>query len=112
MVAYLKQGKAVKGKKELSSFYEGVVYLFSSEVNKEIFLRNSSVNETQYGCWCVFLMGDSGDKVEIYPNIFKIVEDKLYLFFNSYFRNTLKRWNLNQVYLKGKANSNWKKGIQ
>jgi YHS domain-containing protein len=111
-VAYFKQGKAVKGKKELSFSYEGVVYLFSSKVNKEIFIKNPSANEPQYGGWCAFAMGDSGDKVEIDPNTFKIVDGKLYLFYNSYFRNTLKRWNLDQVYLKAKADSNWKKVIQ
>ena len=33
-VAYFKQGKAVKGKKEITASHEGVVYYFSMPVNK------------------------------------------------------------------------------
>jgi len=33
----------------------------------------------------------------------------LYLYYNAYFNNTLKSWNKDEVNLKAKANSNWKK---
>lgn len=111
-VAYFKQGKAVKGKKELTSTFEGVIYNFSSAVNKELFLKNPSAYEPQYGGWCAFAMGDSGEKVDINPETFKIIEGKLYLFYNAYFNNTLKSWNKNQSGLKTKADANWKKIIQ
>jgi len=54
-------------------------------------------------------MGSSGDKVEINPETFKILDGKLYLFYNAYFNNTLKSWNKDEVNLKKKAESNWKK---
>ena len=111
-VAYFKQGKAVKGKKELTSTFEGVIYNFSSAANKELFLKNQSAYEPQYGGWCAFAMGDSGEKVDINPETFKIIEGKLYLFYNAYFNNTLKSWNKNQLGLKSKADANWKKIIQ
>lgn len=111
-VAYFKQGKAVKGKKELTSTFEGVIYNFSSAANKEFFLKNQSAYEPQYGGWCAFAMGDSGEKVDINPETFKIIEGKLYLFYNAYFNNTLKSWNKNQLGLKSKADANWKKIIQ
>jgi YHS domain-containing protein len=111
-VAYFKQGKGLKGKKELSCSHEGVVYLFSARVNKEIFIKNPSVYEPQYGGWCAYAMGDSGEQVEVDPSTFKIVDGKLYLFYNYYFRNTLKKWNVDQVHLKAKADSNWRKSIQ
>jgi hypothetical protein len=57
-------------------------------------------------------MGDSGEQVEVDPSTFKIVDGKLYLFYNYYFRNTLKKWNVDQVHLKAKADSNWRKSIQ
>ncbi|WP_051929333.1 YHS domain-containing (seleno)protein [Flavobacterium sp. 83] len=111
-VAYFKQGKAVKGKKELTATYEGVTYNFSMPVNKEYFLKNPLKYEPQFGGWCAYAMGDSGEKVEINPQTFKVVDEKLYLFYNAYFNNTLKSWNKDQANLKLKAEGNWKKTIK
>ncbi|MFE3872085.1 MULTISPECIES: YHS domain-containing (seleno)protein [Flavobacterium] len=111
-VAYFKQGKAVKGKKELIATYEGVTYNFSTAVNREYFLKNPLKYEPQFGGWCAYAMGDSGEKVEINPQTFKIVDEKLYLFYNAYFNNTLKSWNKDQANLKSKAEHNWKKIIK
>jgi YHS domain-containing protein len=41
-VAYFKQGTAVRGKKELAVFDQGVTYYFSSVGNKEEFKKNPS----------------------------------------------------------------------
>ena len=108
-VAYFKQKKAIKGKKELSFTYEGVTYNFSSKENKDTFSKTPAIYEPQYGGWCAFAMGSSGDKVEIDPETFKIIDNKLYLFYNAYFNNTLKSWNKDEKNLKTKADLNWKK---
>lgn len=108
-VGYFTQGKAIKGKKEFTTSYQGVVYKFSSSENKEAFLKNPSKYEPQYGGWCAYAMGSAGEKVEINPETFKIIDGKLYLFYNAYFNNTLKSWNKDQTNLKTKADNNWKK---
>jgi len=54
-------------------------------------------------------MGKSGEKVEIDPSTFKILNGKLYLFFNKYFNNTLKSWNKDEASLRTKADTNWQK---
>lgn len=108
-VAYFNQGKAVKGKKEILASYQGVIYKFSSNENKDAFLKNPSKYEPQYGGWCAYAMGSSGGKVEINPGTFKIIDGKLYLFYNEYFNNTLKSWNKDEDTLKSKADTNWKK---
>lgn len=108
-VAYFNQAKAVKGKKEISATYQGVIYKFSSNQNKDAFLKNPSKYEPQYGGWCAYAMGSDGGKVEINPETFKIVDGKLYLFYNQYFNNTLKSWNKDETNLKSKADTNWKK---
>ena len=108
-VAYFTQKKAVKGKKEIASTYEGVTYYFATQANKAAFAKNPSGYEPQYGGWCAFAMGDYGEKVEINPETFKILDGKLYLFYNAYFNNTLKSWNKDEVNLKKKADANWKK---
>lgn len=108
-VAYFKQSKAVKGKKEIALNHQGVIYYFSSQENKTTFEKKPTAYEPQYGGWCAYAMGDNGEKVEINPTTFKIIDNKLYLFYNAYFTNTLKSWNKDEVNLKKKADTNWKK---
>ena len=110
-VAYFTQKKAVKGKKELAVSFEGVIYYFSTQANKEAFTKNPTSYEPQYGGWCAYAMGAYGEKVEVDPGTFKIVNGKLFLFYNAYFNNTLKSWNKDEANLNKKADANWKKFI-
>jgi YHS domain-containing protein len=110
-VAYFNQRKAVMGKSTIASSYEGVVYYFSSQANKDAFAKSPVSFEPQYGGWCAYAMGSTGEKVEVDPETFKIVDGKLNLFYNAYFNNTLKSWNKDEVNLKKKADANWKKII-
>ncbi len=106
-VSYFSANKAVKGEASHSTNYQGLIYYFSSDANKKQFLANPSKYEPQYGGWCAFAMGDYGKKVEINPETFKIIDGKLYLFYNAYFNNTLKSWNKDEKNLKAKAEKNW-----
>jgi YHS domain-containing protein len=108
-VAYFKQQKAVEGKSSISAQVEGVNYRFMSEANKNIFLSNPQSFEPQYGGWCAYAMGAKGEKVEVDPETFKIVDGKLYLFYNRFFNNTLDTWNKNEAALKLNADKNWNK---
>lgn len=108
-VAYFKQNKAVKGKNEFSMTYEGIMYHFSTKENKELFIKNPIAFEPQYGGWCAYAMGAVGEKVAINPETFKIIDGKLYLFYNAFFNNTLKAWNKQEKVLMNKADNNWKK---
>ncbi len=106
-VAYFKLNKAVKGKNDFIINNDGVYYLFSSAENRDEFKKNASKYEPQYGGWCAYAMGAKGEKVSIDPETFKIVDNKLYLFYNSFFNNTLKSWNKDEPNLKTKADANW-----
>ena len=108
-VAYFKKGAAMKGKNELAVFDQGVTYYFSSVENKEEFKKSPSNYEPQYGGWCAYAMGKDGSKVEVDPGTFKIIDGKLYLYYNKFFNNTLKSWNKDEINLKSKADVNWKK---
>ena len=108
-VAYFKQSKAVKGRKEFSVYAEGVTYYLSSAENKEEFKKNFSMYEPQYGGWCAYAMGHDGTKVEVDPETFKIIDGKLFLFYNRLFNNTLKSWNKDEANLRSHADVNWKK---
>lgn len=111
-VAYFKQNKAMKGKKEFSASNAGITYYFSSNENKEAFKKSPDQYEPQYGGWCAYAMGAKGEKVEIDPGTFKITNNRLYLFYNKFFNNTLKDWNKDEMNLTNKANLNWKKITQ
>lgn len=108
-VAYFNQNKAVKGKKELAVVAEGITYYFSSVENKELFKKDYKKYEPQYGGWCAYAMGASGEKVEIDAETFKIVNGKLYLYYHSWVNNTLLKWNKEEASLKIKADANWMK---
>ncbi len=100
-----------KGSIKYAANHQGINYYFSSEKNKETFLANPSQYEPQYGGWCAYAMGDSGEKVKINPKAYKIVEGKLYLFYKKIFNNTLKSWNKNEAQLMPKADDYWWKII-
>lgn len=106
-VAYFTTGKPTKGNKDLVAVAEGVTYYFASTSNKEMFLKDYKKYEPQYGGWCAYAMGFSGEKVEIDPSTFKILNGKLYLFYHSWTNNTLNKWNKDEVDLKNKADKNW-----
>ncbi len=109
VVAYIKQGKAVKGSFANAVLYQGVKYYFASAANKEVFKSNAAAYEPQYGGWCAYAMGATGEKVDIDPETFKVVNGKLYLFYNRFLNNTLPKWNKDEASLKIKADANWKK---
>nr|WP_214460433.1 YHS domain-containing (seleno)protein [Flavihumibacter fluvii] len=110
-VAYFTQHKAIKGDKKYAASAEAVVYYFSSAGNKELFLKGYKKYEPQYGGWCAYAMGATGEKVEIDPETFKVVEGKLYLFYHSWTNNTLLKWNKEEASLKVKAYKNWQKMV-
>ncbi len=108
-VAYFTSSKAIKGKKEFTLVQDGATYRFASAANAAAFKKNPQMYEPQYGGWCAYAMGATGEKVEIDPETFKVLDGKLYLFYNAYFNNTLPKWNKDEAALKRKADDNWKK---
>lgn len=102
-------GKPVEGSKNYKAEYQGVTYYFADAVHLEQFRKLPAKYEPRYGGWCAYSMGNSGEKVPVDPKTFKIIEGKLYLFYNRYFNNTLKSWNKDEVNLKNKADANWQK---
>lgn len=108
-VSYIEQNKSVKGKKEFAVNVNGAIYYTSTAKNKELLQKNPSKYEPIYGGWCAFAMGDYGEKVEINPTTFKVIDGKTYLFYNKLFNNTLNSWNKNEDKLKKQADLNWKK---
>ena len=111
-VAYFMSNKAVEGKEDITTLYNGVTYRFATAQNKESFKADPAKYEPQYGGWCAYAMGAKGEKVEIDPQTFKITNGKLYLFYNKFFNNTLPEWNKDETHLKDNADKNWTKFVR
>lgn len=106
-VAYFTAHQAIKGDPKFAASADGVLYYFSSAENKTLFLKNYQQYEPQYGGWCAYAMGASHEKVEIDPETFKILDNKLYLFYHSWTNNTLLKWNKEEPRLKQSADQFW-----
>jgi YHS domain-containing protein len=104
--------KPQKGRTEHSYIHEGVKYQFANANNQALFIKNPAKYEPQYGGWCAYAMGNKGEKVEIDPETYKIVDGKLYLFFHPFYNNTLTDWNKDEKNLKQKADINWNRIIK
>ncbi|WP_106144780.1 YHS domain-containing (seleno)protein [Flagellimonas meridianipacifica] len=109
VVSYF-EDKAVEGKTEFSTKFDGVSYKFSSQGNLDMFTANPEKYAPQYGGYCAYAVAVSGKKVSINPETFEIRDDKLYLFYNKGKTNTLEFWKKESpVELQAKADVNWEK---
>jgi len=107
-VAYFTQGKALKGRKEISASHRGVTYYFASEDDRKLFAESPKKYVPTYGGWCATAMA-KGEKVEIDPTNFKVTDGRLFLFFKAFYANAIKDWNKDEPGQTAKADVNWKK---
>ena len=108
-VSYFTLGTATEGRKDLSYDLHGAMYRFATAQNRQLFIANPARYLPQYGGWCAYAMGETGEKVEIDPETYKIRNGKLYLFYHTWAVNTLPKWNKNEINLNIKADANWLK---
>jgi YHS domain-containing protein len=77
-VAYITQGKAVKGNPSFSSTYHGAIYHFASKADKADFDQSPGKFEPQYGAFCAgSLLRNQLHDVD--PNVFYVYKGRLYL---------------------------------
>ncbi len=101
---------AAKGSKKFITTFEEVQFKFTSEKNVKIFKSNPLKYTPQYGGYCAYAIGKTGEKVSINPKTFEIRDGKLYLFYNTWGTNTLKLWiEEGAKELQEKADQNWER---
>lgn len=109
VVAYF-SNKAIEGKNEFTTTYDGVKFKFTTKENLELFTKSPEKYLPQYGGYCAYAIGAKAKKVSINPETFEIRDGKLYLFYNAWGTNTLSLWNEEGAeQLKAKADANWQK---
>lgn len=102
-VAYVNDGKAVRGDGFILSEYKGQTYLFSSKDNKSEFDKNPEKFVPQFGGWCAF--GASvGKKFHADPEAFVVHKGKLYVNVN---KDILKKFKEDLDGNIAKAEKNW-----
>lgn len=102
-VAYFNDGRAVRGAEEFSLEYEGAMWLFTSQSNRDLFAQEPQKYAPQYGGYCSWAVGHGytapGD-----PEAWKVVDGKLYLNYN---QDVKKKWEQEAASLITEGNKNW-----
>lgn len=110
VVSYFNTGMAIKGNRTHISSLRGVTYFFASAENKKLFESDPARYLPQFDGYCALAVS-YGQKISIDPETFKIVNNKLYLFFNGKTNhrivNSLETWNRNEPKLLKKAEQLW-----
>lgn len=91
-VSYFVANKAVPGKPDYSSTYNGVTYYFAVPEGKRAFDMNPEKYLPAFGGWCAFGMAIE-DKFPIDPKSFKIVDGRLLVFLRNEKVDALALWN-------------------
>ncbi len=114
LIEYFINNKAIKGSSKFQYKYQGIKYIFLNEKNKSSFIENPQKYLPQYGGYCAYgLAMDSGidgnppGKYSINPETFKIIDNKLYLFYNFDGINALKAWEQNERESLEKSKKRW-----
>jgi len=111
LVSYFTDSKAVKGNSKYTANHNGSIFYFSSLDHKKAFKKNPSKYIPQFDGYCAYAVAAMNKKVPTNPETFKIVDGKLYLFFNDLYEgksfNTIEPWNADESNLLNTANGNW-----
>jgi len=91
-VAYFTESKPVEGSDSFTTQWSGATWKFSSQDHLDLFLAEPEKYAPQYGGYCAYGVAQES-LVKIEPEEWTIVEDKLYLNYNT------------------KLNTEWKKDI-
>lgn len=87
-VSYFGGSAPTKGNASISAQHDGATYYFASTANRDKFKSAPAKYAPQYGGFCA--MGVAlGKKLDVDPNAYRVVNDKLYLNVN---KDVQKRW--------------------
>jgi len=102
--------QAKPGNKAFTTTYDLVKFKFINAKNLATFKKNPLKYIPQFGGFCAYAMGKKAERVNINPETYEIRDKKLYLFYDSWFNNTAKKWTKeNTKKLQKQADINWEK---
>lgn len=111
VVSYFTANNATKGSSKFSASTNGATYYFASAKNQKAFKANPSKYLPQCDGYCAWGVSEKNTKFPSNPETFKVVNGKLYLFFNGDFKgspfNTLTEWNKDEKKNLASIDANW-----
>jgi YHS domain-containing protein len=102
-VAYFTESKAVQGSDQFITQYQGATYKFESAAHRDAFVANPAKYAPQYGGYCAYGVAH-GDKADVDPDAFTVVNGKLYMNYDKAVRFLWKRNIPSNI---TKADQNW-----
>jgi YHS domain-containing protein len=104
-VAYFTDQQARKGSDQITATHAGATYYFSTTEHRDAFLAGPDRYVPAYGGFCAYGVAQ-GHKVDIDPEAFRVVDDRLYL---NYSKGVQKRWLADVPGNIARADGNWQK---
>ena len=102
-VSYFKDGGPKQGKAKFHHFWNGAVWFFSSEGNRDAFAAEPAAFAPQYDGYCAWAASQNykrpGD-----PNVWQIVDNKLYL---KVHKGAQKKWRADIPTHIAQGDDNW-----
>lgn len=102
-VTYFREGRAVKGTDDFVYTWKGANWNFSSAENLAAFKANPENFAPQFGGYCAFAVAE-GHTASADPEVWTIVDGKLYLNYNTEVRS---RWKWDVPGNIAKGDKNW-----
>ncbi len=85
-VSYFTKGQAEKGSVEFAVEYDGLTYWLTDAAQKEAFAVAPARYAPAHRGWCSLMLTGSGNLAVANPESFKIVDDRLLLFWSGEFK--------------------------
>ncbi|MFU7528939.1 YHS domain-containing (seleno)protein [Qipengyuania sp. ASV99] len=98
------EGVPVEGSEEFTVRYEGYDYRFANEDNAKTFIEDPAKYAPAYGGYCAWAIGANDGLAPGDPQIYKIVDGKLYLNFSE---DVATRWNKDVPGFIAKGDANY-----
>lgn len=103
-VSFFDSGGPVKGNKDISLEYQGALWLFVDQENRDLFAGDPERYAPRYGGFCAWAVAEKQSRAPGNPKYWRIVDGKLYL---NYSRSVQEQW-LEDIHGHiERANRNW-----
>jgi YHS domain-containing protein len=102
-------GKPQAGDEKITFEYDGVMYRFVNEANRDKFKSEPAHFVPACGGWCAYAFAVDKGKVDIDPTRYNITDGRLFLFYKGWRGDALKEWLKDEKNYIPKADANWKK---
>lgn len=103
-VAYFTEGRAVKGQSKFSYSWNDAEWYFASAENRDLFKANPEDYAPKYGGYWAASLATTGKVAGVNPEVFKIIDGKLYLSWNQKYIDTFAEEGEDAI---KKADENW-----